>query len=760
MVKERKIMDWLEYESGYSPLDVKAFDQFGFNDSLPAAWSREIPTFTDARALKSIYFTEDWIYIGVDKIAMKLAPLPLKVFKETVIEGEVISEPAERHPVQYILDNPNEFQTSYAMQYAALTDLCVTGNTLLYNAVVNRKLIHIPTETISMDIDANGRLRNYLITSWDRQSMTMDNIAARIDPRNIIHIKKPNPSSIHWGLSPLVPGQSPILFNRYSSEYLNNFFRKGAQPGMVISTAEGTSPKQREDLQNSLEKHNAGRNNQRRFMVLPNGSTAEIFPHTISDMQLLDHIKNNRESIINLLGIPKEILSIQDTGSGLGSDQYREAMKSFWTGTLMSLGNLFAESLTLSYKPYLGDGYVIKKDYSQVPELQEDLKTKSDLATSMLGTMTLNEVRKKVWKLDPLAGGDVTPTKQPLQPQFGNGFPQQALDQITQSEQQNNPALPAGNPEEALPVDNTQSEDNLDYKSQNLMQFGKFIKEEGKSWWDKREGDALEKAKQREEPIKELFLDMIVDQYATAASIANDMLITKTVEITNEEKLKKDISRAFQKQRTKYKDKYVKVLDAEVDVGYDSILNMPFGATNQEEIAVMKDENYKNRRKDLFKRAEQSYDFLAQTTIGKVFDVIKTGISTNLSIVDIGLAIKNVAKISLGRADTIARTEVLTANSIGQAAAMKDAGKVLPDLYKVWVNANDERVRGNPSGLYPDSKGDHWDIAGDPIPYGRKFANGLDYPREAGGPAHEVINCRCTLIAVAKKDLARLGFKI
>jgi HK97 family phage portal protein len=755
MVKETKKMDMLDYESGYSPLDVKAIDQFGGNSLLPAAWTREIPTFTDARALKSIYFTEDWIFILVDKIAMKLSPIPLKVFKETIVEGETVFEPSQGHPVQYILDNPNQFQTNYALQYSAITDLCVTGNALLYNAVVNRKLIHIPSETICLDIDGNGRLRNYLITGWDRQSMPMDDIRARIDPRNIIHIKKPNASSIHWGLSPLVPGQSPILFNRYSSEYLNNFFRKGAQPGMVVTTAEGTSKVQREELQNSLEKHNSGRNNQRRFMVLPNGSNAEIFPHTISDMQLLDHCKNNRETIINLLGVPKEIVSIQDTGSGLGSDQYKEAMKSFWTGTLMSLGNLIADTISLAYKPYLGDGFVIRKDYSQVPELQEDLKTKADLAIAMMSTMTLNEVRKKVWKIDAIAGGDITPARQNSQPQFGSNFPPQALDQITQSEQQSIQSL---NPVESNPVDNTQAVDDLDYKSQNLMQFGKFIKEEGKSWWDKREGDALQKARDKEEPIKELFLDMIVEQYATAASLAKDMLITKTVEITNEEKLKKDISRAFQKQRNKYKEKYVKVLDAEVDLGYDSILNMPFGSTNQEEIAVMKDENYKNRRKDLFKRAEDSFDYLSKTTIDKVFSTIKSGIENNKSIADIGTDIKDVAKVSLSRADTIARTEVLTANSIGQAAAMKDAGKVLPDLYKVWVNANDERVRNNPGGLYPNADSDHWFVAGDPIPFDKKFSNGLSYPREAGGPASSVINCRCTLIAVSKKDLARLGF--
>lgn len=744
-------MELLDYESEDRRLDVKSFDTM-FSDNLSATWSRDIPTFSDAALLKSIYFTEDWVYIVVDKIATRLAPVPLRVFKETVINGELKSEPAENHPVQSILDNPNQYQTSYAMQYATITDYCVTGNGLLYMAPVNRSLIHVPTEVISMDIDGRGVLRHYQITGWDRQSMPLDTGGMRIDPRNMIHLKRPNPSSIYWGLSPLIPGQSSILFNRYSSEYLNSFFKKGAQPGMVISTPEGVSDAQRDKLTTSLEKHNSGRNNQRRFMVLPNGATAEVFPHTISDMQLLDHIRNNREAIINLLGVPKQELSISDSSS-LGSDEFKTAIKNFWTGTLMSIGNILGEAFTKGFKPFLGQNYVIKKDFSKVPELQDDLNSKALLANSMLSTMTLNEVRKQVWSIGPLPGGDVTPTKQTVQPNFG-GYGQQSMPQeasTNDTAQQQAPQVP-----EQLNSQDVQ----LDIKTQNLMSFGNFIKGEGKSWWDEREGDAFEKAKAREEPIKELFLDMIVDQYSVASAIARDMLITKTVEITDEQKLKRNIAQAFQKQRTKYKDKYVKVLDAEVDLGYNAILNMPFGRQNREAISVIKDEKYKDRRKELFKRAEQSYDYLSQTTIGKVFDTIKSGIENNKSISDIGTDIKDVAKVSLSRADTIARTEVLTANSIGQAAAMNDAGSVLPELYKVWVNANDERVRGNPSGEYPNSKADHWDIAGEPIPYDQKFKNGLAYPREGGGPAHQVINCRCTMVAVEKSDLSRLGFKL
>ena len=761
-------MKLMDYDSDDSqPLDVKSFDRLFGETNTNQTWSREIPTFTDARLLKAIYFTEDWVYILVDKIAMMLAPIPLKVFKETKLNGDVVSEPAENHPVQYILDNPNKHQTNYDLQYTSITDYCVTGNIILYNAIINRTLIHIPSEIINMDIDGNGLLRSYSILGFDRQTMPLGQLKSRIDPSNIIHIKRPNPSSIHWGMSPLVPGQAPVLFNRYSSEYLNNFYRKGAQPGMVITTPEGVTQKQREDLQNSLEKQNMGRQNQRRFLVLPNGSKGDAFAHTIADQQLLEHIRNNRETVINLFGVPKEVLSIQDSAGGLGSDQYKSAIKSFWNGTLMSIGNMFADALTKAYKPYLGEEYKIRKDYSGVPELQENLREKSDLATAMLSTMTLNEVRKQVWKLDPIAGGDLPP--QVARPQqsfgaFGGGFPQQSA---TQANMTGAPvpieSVEQGPKDEAAPTeegtDKTDSPMELDYKSENLRNFGRFTREEGKSWWTDREGRALEGSQKKEEPIRELFLDLILDQVSVASSIAKDELIQKTVEMPSEEELKKRIKKGFAAQRKDWTKNYTNILQDQVELGYDSVLSMPFGKPDQDAIEGSRDENFRKRRAALFKRAEDSYNYLSDTTINKVLDTITRGIADNKNLKEIGNDIKEIAKVSLARADTIARTEVLTAQSLGQAAAMADASKVIPDLYKVWVNAGDERVRGNPGGIYPDSKGDHWNIAGEAIPYDKAFGNGLQYPREPGGPPHEVIQCRCTLLAVSEKDLKRLGIR-
>lgn len=80
---------------------------------------------------------------------------------------------------------------------------------------------------------------------------------------------------------------------------------------------------------------------------------------------------------------------------------------------------------------------------------------------------------------------------------------------------------------------------------------------------------------------------------------------------------------------------------------------------------------------------------------------------------------------------------------------MDDVSKVVPNLKKMWVNAGDERVRGNPGGLYPESKADHWILQGEVKSYDKKFSNGLMFPRDPSGEAHQNVNCRCGFIMIS-----------
>jgi uncharacterized protein with gpF-like domain len=97
---------------------------------------------------------------------------------------------------------------------------------------------------------------------------------------------------------------------------------------------------------------------------------------------------------------------------------------------------------------------------------------------------------------------------------------------------------------------------------------------------------------------------------------------------------------------------------------------------------------------------------------------------------------------------------------------MQDAADVIPDLRKAWYSGRDERTRGNPDGLYPNSKHDHWGMNGQVRKHSAPFVDPrsgikLDYPRDtdAGDPA-AVINCRCSMIVFPASEASTFGLKL
>jgi len=86
--------------------------------------------------------------------------------------------------------------------------------------------------------------------------------------------------------------------------------------------------------------------------------------------------------------------------------------------------------------------------------------------------------------------------------------------------------------------------------------------------------------------------------------------------------------------------------------------------------------------------------------------------------------------ITKARAKMIARTEVGGVMSKGTFESYKQMNIPI----KIWVAVNDANTRHS-----------HSIVDGEEKPLDIPFSNGLQYPREAGAPAGEVINCRCQI---------------
>jgi HK97 family phage portal protein len=740
----------------FSPIDDQS-DMSGYG-----VWNEEVKAWLDLNTLKGLFFNDDWVYILVDLIASKIASQEMRVMKQSYRNGVAIYEPEESNPIQQLIYEPNENQTYYQWIYSIVVDLILTGNAIIYKPTSVNSMIHVPVEMIQLDFDTDGRLNFYRVIQYNTNyEMPLPRLIMKLDPKQVGHVRRPNPSSALWGLSPFIPGRKSILFSRYSIEYLNNFYLKGAQPGLVLSFDDTANEKAALRLLRSMEMAHTGRKNQRRNMILPKGVKAAEVHQTLADQQLKDYVELNRETIINILKVPKHELSLQTKGS-LGSEEYNTALRNFWSGPLKSTMKSIEASLTKLLKDMLGEGRHLEFDLTDVQFLQDDMNQKADLSIKLLQTHTLNEVRAKVFDEDPLEGGDVVPSPKPIQ----------SLNPTVTEPKKEMEAAPAPEPQVQTP----EVSEHEKILTKNKLAFETLRTTKG-DWWAKRDQMLQRNEVQRFAKVHAISLMLFANQIAQVVKIVKKDLASQgfksktgssrdLVYIRKEDFKKTELQRkirdALASLEQTWLDSASPTLEESVDLGYNAQLILPFNLPNKSELEALRIARTQNRLDAVQGRLTKTFANLNATTTDKVMRIIEEGVTNSRTIQDIANNIVQEVgspEVNDARAQTIARTEVLTASSLGQAAAMKDAAEVIPDLKKMWVNAGDDRVRGNPGGRYKDSEADHWTLGGELRDNDEDFSNGLSYPRDPKGDAAEVINCRCTFIMVPGQDADALGIK-
>lgn len=124
----------------------------------------------------------------------------------------------------------------------------------------------------------------------------------------------------------------------------------------------------------------------------------------------------------------------------------------------------------------------------------------------------------------------------------------------------------------------------------------------------------------------------------------------------------------------------------------------------------------------------------------RVADAVAKGSSPDVLARDL----REIIDLSTARIETIARTELLTAHSVGQWETMTDLAEFGPKE-KAWDSTIDQRTRTSHAAMQRDRL----------IPVQQPFQVGattLMYPRAPGGAAAEVINCRCVMLEYYEGD--------
>lgn len=120
----------------------------------------------------------------------------------------------------------------------------------------------------------------------------------------------------------------------------------------------------------------------------------------------------------------------------------------------------------------------------------------------------------------------------------------------------------------------------------------------------------------------------------------------------------------------------------------------------------------------------------------KITSAITQGILQGESIRDISKRLQRVSDMNRSQSITNARTITTSAENAGRINSYKRAESMGIKMKKVWLATLDGRTRDS-----------HRNLDGEKVDVDESFSNGCRYPGDPQGPAREVYNCRCTLIA-------------
>lgn len=318
--------------------------------------------------------------------------------------------PIFKHPLVYLLRNPNPQTTDINMWQSILFSLYVSGNAYLHKARIEdgtvSELWYIPHWSIKPKVDDMNTIVEY--------EYSVRNKRYQIPAGDIIHIRMGVDATYPWmGVSPFEYGRMDIGSDNEATVYTYSILKGMGIPGVVLNPKDPDveiGESSREQLRRWWKESFTG-DNRGEPLVPSVPLDVEKIGITPEEMAL-DNIRKYPEDRICALGGLSSMVVGLTTGHGSKSyANYREAMDAAIENSLIPLHSLIGAALGKSLIPEYSDlnvdDFSVGWFYGYVWSMQGQ-KDKSWLRWTTAfrsGLVTLNEARLGMG-LPPLEGDD------------------------------------------------------------------------------------------------------------------------------------------------------------------------------------------------------------------------------------------------------------------------------------------------------------------------------------------------------------------
>jgi HK97 family phage portal protein len=721
-----EVLENLTKQFDYTQFDPTKDDQSNY-------FGLEFDIQTTSSRLKSLYVREPWVYACSDRIARNASSVPL------LIVDAKTEEPLPNHPANDIVNQGSSFQDELTKRWVQFLDLILAGNAFLITDKAYTYGCTVPTELVTLQAKVDQQFEDILkYGPIDHASIfgygTNANVGMKVPFQQLIHFKLPNPFNPFYGLSPFAAASRPVLLDRYKNEFEMAFYHRGASHSGVIENDNEIGKEKMRRLIASFEALYTGKRNWWRPMFLPKGARWKASSLTMSEMQHLEGLRENRLTLLAVLGMPpSQVGLVQDVNRSTSEEQ----AKIFWQNTIIPLVNFYCAGYNNSFLfRYQYAGAVkVMPDLAGITALEGSLVSKGEAVNALKEVLTINELRVDVLGYEELPSNDPR----------GNLFVKEITPNIFGPEI---PQTPTPVPEKTSTSGEGESTDGASEKTINIAKE-KSIAKTGIVAIEKSFGAKfMVYMRSYEEKLLEQTI-YALENYRNV----NAYLLTKQQERVDQFKaealpiLLSAMDRGFTMSMLSTKRM--------TDVCHKASQGYEFTPEDEQAIAAIKERTRDRRRKILVDREITKFYGWDENYSERIMKKIEAGLEAGKTNGEIAKEIKDDMDSKGGetyrdQAFTITRTETLTAVSEGIKWSTDVLNTLFTEVNKIWLHVGDYDTND-------DARDEHHDfelLGEKPSSYvykNPKTKNELLYPRDPAGGASDVINCRCSLSNVIPK---------
>lgn len=656
------------------------------------------------------YYT-GWIFACVRAIAEDVAKMQFVLYR-TDAQGnrEVVHE----HPILDLLSKVNEYMTQFTLIERLQSNLELTGNEYWY---LEKGKGNVPVEIYPLRPELVTPIagRNDYVIGY---KYTLDGDTTVLKPTDVIQFKTYNPKSDIVGVGTLTACRLAADTDNYAKVYNKKYFENDARPDVILEYPETLTPEQEKRLLDAWQENHGGQDRQFKTAVASGGLKISSFQITQRDMEFLAQRQFSRDEILAIFRVPPTVLGIatETTFASAKAVNYSFALRVIAPKMQRIIDTLnefllplFGESgLTLDFvSPVQEDRLLILQEY------------KDGLAN---GWLTINEIRRRE-EMPDVENGDfvfmpfnLTPYGQPVKEKkverpvtkFASDIASAIVKSIG-TELVTKEAKPEVDPAReafekmGLKKSNERNERGLEYEKN----FNRRLNE---LWTE-----------QKKEVKKNLL--KYLNQKNWKASVPN--LLDEPAQA----KATIDL----------FTPLFTYIVAQEGESAADDLKLGDFTITP-------------NLKKFIEKNTKKFAGEVTKETSKQIRATIVAGIEQNETIPELEKRIDTLAAFGPQRAEMIARTETIRAQSKSELEVWQDSGVVVE---KKWYTAQDERDCDDCDAMH----GKTISVEETYFDRGDKTASGavLDYEDVGGPPLHP--NCRCALVPVVSSKSAKKKVK-